>query len=145
MSSKEYLEDRQADSTIERSTPELVQGTGVRDLLKNAFALYDPVALGGAVGTAAGVGLFLVTAVLLLQGGEAQQPMLSLVGNYLLGYEVSWQGAFVGLVEAALVGFGLGFVMAVLINALVRRQANSLVRRLALAKLSDPLSRFEWP
>lgn len=142
---QEYLEESEAVARGERNIPERARGTGVRDLLRNAFALYDPVALGGAVGTVAGVGLFLLTAALLLQGGEGAQPMLSLVGNYLLGYEVSWKGALLGLVEAALVGFGFGFLMALFINALVRRQANSLVRKLALAKVSDPLSRFEWP
>jgi protoporphyrinogen oxidase len=137
---QEYLEEDRVETLEDRKIPETPQGAGVQDLLKTAFALYDPVALGGAFGSAAGVGLFLITAVLFFQDLEMRQPMLSLLGNYLMGYELSWVGALLGLLEAVLGGFGLGFVMAVLINALVRRHANSLVRRLALAKLSDPLT-----
>jgi protoporphyrinogen oxidase len=85
-------------------------------LLKVAFAPLDPVALGVAVGTVGGVGLFLATAVLLLKGELVVGPTLSLLDQYLLGYKVTWSGACLGLVEAGVGGFMLGAVGAWLRN-----------------------------
>jgi protoporphyrinogen oxidase len=85
-------------------------------LLKVAFAPLDPLALGVAVGTVGGVGLFLATVVLLLKDGPVVGPTLSLLGQYLLGYEVTWPGACLGLVEAGVGGFLLGAVGAWLRN-----------------------------
>ena len=41
---------------------------------------------------------------LLIKGGPVIGPHLGLIGNYLPGYTVSWQGAFVGLVEGVVRG-----------------------------------------
>jgi protoporphyrinogen oxidase len=101
-------------------------------LLKVAFAPLDPLALGMAVGTVGGVGLFLATVVLLLQDGPLVGPTLSLLGQYLVGYEVTWPGACLGLFEAGVGGFLLGAVGAWLRNvgmaaytALVKRYAKA--------------------
>jgi protoporphyrinogen oxidase len=85
-------------------------------LLEVACAPVDPLALGVAVGTVGGVGLFLATAVLLLKDGPVVGPTLSLVNQYLLGYEVTWPGACLGMVEAGVGGFMLGAVGAWLRN-----------------------------
>jgi hypothetical protein len=46
-------------------------------------------------------------------------PNLSLLGNFLFGYDVSLGGAFVGLVEASLGGFLFGLVVGHILNAIV--------------------------
>ena len=81
---------------------------------------------------------FLATAVLLLRGGEPLGPTLSLLGNYLFGFEVSWPGAAVGALEAGVIGFGVGFVMAKLINVLLRFYETSICRQLPLTEVLDP-------
>jgi hypothetical protein len=102
-------------------------------LLEEASAPLDPLALGMAVGTVGGVGLFLATAVLLLRGGPVVGPMLSLLGHYLVGYEVTWPGACLALVEAGVGGFMLGAVGAWLWNVGMAGYA-SLVKRYAKAE-----------
>ena len=97
-------------------------------LLKVAFAPLDPLALGVAVGTVGGVGLFLATVVLLLKDGPVAGPTLSLLGQYLWGYAVTWPGACLGLVEAGVGGFMLGAVGAGLRNVGIAAYASLLKR-----------------
>jgi hypothetical protein len=42
--------------------------------------------------------------------------MLSLLGNYLIGFEVTWVGAVIGLFEGGMVGFAVGALAAGLRN-----------------------------
>lgn len=81
-----------------------------------AFAKIDPFALGVAVGVVSGLGIFLASAALLLRGGSAPGPTLSLLGNYLFGFEVTWGGAVIGLFEGGLLGFAVGALAAELRN-----------------------------
>jgi protoporphyrinogen oxidase len=121
---KEYLEEEH--STIAGSGDRLVPvgivpaisetEDAAEVILETIFARLDPVAMGGAVGIVSGVVLFLATAILLLKGGEVIGPNLSLLSHYLLGYQVTWAGAFLGLAEAGVVGFILGYLFAYLRN-----------------------------
>ena len=85
-------------------------------VIEVAFAKIDPLALGVAVGVVSGLGIFLASAVLLLKGGPVVGPMLSLLRNYFIGYDVTWTGAFLGLVEAGLAGGVIGATAAGLRN-----------------------------
>ncbi|NOS77585.1 MAG: NAD(P)/FAD-dependent oxidoreductase [Nitrospira sp.] len=85
-------------------------------LIESAFAKIDPVALGVAVGVVSGLGIFVASAVLLLRGGPAPGPTLSLLGNYLSGFEVTWGGAVIGLIEGGLLGCAVGVFAAGLRN-----------------------------
>jgi protoporphyrinogen oxidase len=114
----------------DRLTPSGVEG-GLEALLEEAFACYDEVAMGGAVGITASLGLAVATVVLLLGPDLTFVPMLSLLGNYLFGYRVSWPGLAVGMFEAGLVGFGLGWVATRLSNLLIRASERNLEQRLA--------------
>jgi protoporphyrinogen oxidase len=112
------------------------------EVIEAAFARLDPLGLGIALGVVSGVGVFLATAVLLLKGGAVIGPNLSLLANYLLGFEVTWAGALIGLVEAGASGFVLGFFLASLRNwgmsayaSLLRRQADAEARRDLLEKV----------
>ena len=99
------------------------------ELIEAAFAKLDPLALGAAVGAVAGFVLFVATATLLLKGGEEVGPTLALLGNVLLGYRVTWPGALIGLVEATLGGFMLGYLFASLRNVGIDSYAWLLQRR----------------
>lgn len=128
----ERVEDRLTPGRLER--PELEK------LMEQAFARFDPVALGVALGSVAALLLFASTMALLLVGGTPVGPTLSLLGQYLAGYQVSWAGALIGLVEAGVLGFGLGWLMAKLINLLVGAMERSILRRLEMNEVFDPLS-----
>jgi protoporphyrinogen oxidase len=86
------------------------------EVIEIAFAKLDPLALGVAVGVVSGLGIFTATAILLVKDGPVVGSMLSLLRYYVFGFEVTWSGAFLGLVEAGLGGFGLGYLSASLRN-----------------------------
>ena len=125
-----HREDTKGRVTGDRLTPSRVERDS-DDLLQAAFARYDEVALGGAVGITASLCLAFATAVLLLGSNEGIVPMLSLLGNYLFGYEVSWPGLAVGVIETGLLGFGLGWSAARLSNLLIAIFERDFERRLA--------------
>ncbi len=70
-----------------------------------AFAPLDKRALGVALGVAAGLCVFLVTAIYLIRDPDPGFA-LHLLSQYFYGYSVTWVGAVVG----ALWGFAVGFV-----------------------------------
>ena len=85
------------------------------------FAKLDAIALGTAVGVVTGFGLFCATGFLLLKGGGRELgSSLGLLGQFLPGYRVTWSGAFIGLGEAFVAGFGFGWFFAVIRNVSVR-------------------------
>lgn len=120
----------------DRLTPSTA-GSGLDGLLREAFSHYDEVALGGAFGITAMAVLTLSTALLLRGPNHSFVPMLSLLGNYLFGYEVSWPGLLVGMVEAGLAGFVLGWSVARLINLFTAILLRDLERRLAMLTVLD--------
>jgi protoporphyrinogen oxidase len=128
----EYHEEVQAGENTsvsgDRSTPGRVDDETIIELIEDAFARYDPVALGSAMGVIAGLGLFFATIVLVLQGGSVVGPNLSLLGNYLVGFQATWTGAFIGLAEAGVAGFGIGWLLAGLINFVIAAEEQRIVR-----------------
>jgi hypothetical protein len=93
----------------------------VRDheILSAVFAKMDVPALSAAGGVLCSIGLFMATAILLLQDVPANYPVgphLSALADYLPGYSVTWPGAFIGAVYGFLVGALGGFAAAVFWN-----------------------------
>ena len=126
----------------DRLVPQRVGEPTLEELLQSTFARFDPVALGVSVGTVASVALALATAILLLRGGDQVGPNLSLLGNYFVGFTVSWPGLAIGAVEAGAGGFVFGAVLALLINLLVGAYETSCRMRIEMA---SSLSMLEEP
>jgi protoporphyrinogen oxidase len=99
------------------------------EVIEVVFARLDPVALGTAIGIVSGVGLWLATIVLVLKGGRTVAPTLSLLSNYLVGFKVTWAGSVVGLIEAGVLGFVLGYILAWLRNLGMELYAGIVRRR----------------
>jgi len=125
---------------LDRLTPSRIDDGDVDQLLANAFAAYDEVALGGAVAITASVTLAVATLLPLLRADTSFVPMLSLLGNYLFGFEMSWPGLAVGMAEVGAIGFVLGWTTAKLINAMVGVFERNLERRLAELTTLEALS-----
>ena len=106
------------------------------------FARLDPLSLGISTGVVFGAGTFLATAILLLRGGQIVGPNMSLLGQYFLGYSVTWSGAFVGLLEAGISGFVLGFIAACLRNWGLAAYALMIKRRLEAESQRDLLDKI---
>ena len=127
----------------DRLTPERLDRPELEELIQQVFARFDPIALGTAVGSVAALVLFASTVALLLEGNDPLGPTLSLLGQFLTGYQVSWTGALVGFAEAGVLGFGLGWLMAKMMNLLVGATERSIRRRLEIGEVLDPLSAGE--
>jgi len=134
-----YLEEGVAGGG-DRLVPARLPRAQVERLVREAFARYHPVALGTAVGAVAGAALFVATAVLLLRSGDPVGPTLSLLANFLLGYQVSWPGAFLGAAEAAAGGYLFGDLLARAVNRVVGWCEAGLRRRLELAGALDSIT-----
>ncbi len=117
---EDYHEEQRSAASGDRLVPQPVAVPPLEQRIREAYARFDEVALGAAIGTVSGLGLLLATALLLIWGREPIGPNLSLLGNFLLGYQVSWSGAVVGLVEGALGGFALGWLLARMTNLVLR-------------------------
>ncbi|MGE4608770.1 MAG: hypothetical protein AAEJ52_18715, partial [Myxococcota bacterium] len=73
-----------------------------------------------------------------LRGGDTVGANLSLVGNYLLGFHVSWGGALLVLAEAGVAGFGGGYLLARLLNVVVSWHERRLLAKIERLELADP-------
>lgn len=70
---------------------------------------------------AGGLGLFILTAVLLLKGGVEVGKHLRLLHHYLPGFEVTWTGACIGLLYGSMIGGAAGYLCALIYNGLAFR------------------------
>ncbi len=71
-----------------------------------AFAPLHRLGMGVAGGVVLGGLIFLMTLFLVAKGGYPIGPTMALLGQFWLGYTVTFPGAFIGLFY----GFGTGFV-----------------------------------
>jgi len=88
--------------------------------LSRAFARIRTGVLALVCAMIGGVGLFLMTAWLLLKGGPHVGQHLQLLSNYFIGYSVTWWGSVVGLFYGALTGGVIGWAVSTLYNKVVR-------------------------
>jgi hypothetical protein len=88
------------------------------------------VVLGLVLGLMFGCGIFIVTIVLLIKGGEVVGPHLALLGQFFIGYQVTFAGSFIGFLYGLFFGFVVGYVIAGLYNwmANLREQRRSRSR-----------------
>ena len=72
--------------------------------------------LGLVFGLIFGVGLFAMTAILLIENGPNTGYHLSLLGHYFIGYTVTWKGAFIGFLWAFALGSLIGWSIGMIYN-----------------------------
>jgi hypothetical protein len=100
-------------------------GTVGEDLLTRAVLRLNGTVLGLALGIVFGLVIFVATYWLVIKGGAEVGPHLSLLGQYFVGYSVSFWGGLVGAVYGFAVGFISGWTIAYVYNGVVtlkRRQ-----------------------
>ncbi|HEX9015281.1 MAG TPA: hypothetical protein VF960_04680 [Chloroflexota bacterium] len=89
----------------------------------------NALASGIIVGLLAGLGVFAATNWLVLKGGDVVGPHLALLGQFFVGYTVTFVGSLVGLAYAFVFGFAVGFAVAWLYNWLVDLRVDKRSKR----------------
>ena len=79
-------------------------------------------AWGVAMGLLFGLGLFVATNILVLKGGPAVGRHLGLLGAFMPGYRVTLGGSLIGFLYAFVIGYGVGWAIGRVYNALARVQ-----------------------
>ena len=82
---------------------------------------------GPVTGVILGSIIFIATNWLLLKGGEPIGPHLALLGQFFLGYTVSFWGSLIGLLYGFVTGFILGYAVAFLYNFFLKLRHNQRV------------------
>jgi hypothetical protein len=67
-----------------------------------------------------GIGLFVMTVWLLIKGGPNVGTHLQLLGQYFIGYSVTWKGSVIGLFYGAVTGGAVGWAISKIYNEVVR-------------------------
>lgn len=74
---------------------------------------------GVVAGLVVGLGIFFATNWLVLKGGKIVGPHLVLLGQFFIGYEVTFAGSFIGFLYGCASGFLIGYFVASTYNWLV--------------------------
>jgi hypothetical protein len=90
-----------------------------KEEISRAVAKIQGGVLAVVCGLIGGVGLFIMTVWLLLEGGPQVGSHLQLLSNYFIGYSVTWQGSVIGLFYGALTGGILGWIIGFIYNRVV--------------------------
>ena len=88
--------------------------------LEAALLRMNARAWGIGMGLLLGAILFLATNILLIRGGPNVGQHLGLLAIYLPGYSVSFAGSLIGFVYAFVGGYGLGRLLGMVYNYLVK-------------------------
>jgi len=128
--------ERMVPKRIEPDQEEIESDKHADELIQTAFARLDPLAMGVALGVVGGLGLLVVSLVLLFKGGPLVGKNLAVLRHFFIGYTVTWPGLLIGVTEVALFGFGIGYVGSCLRNwgmsaftHLLKRRAQAQARR----------------
>ena len=78
---------------------------------------------GIVMGLVVGLGLFIATNWLILKGGKLVGKHLTLLGQFFVGYRVTFVGSFVGFAYGFVSGFVVGYTIAWLYNWVADRRA----------------------
>jgi hypothetical protein len=88
-------------------------------LIKQAVLKMNGHILGFVLGFISALGLFVATNWLILKGGENVGEHLNLLGNFFIGYEVTFLGSIIGAVYSFVIGYLSGLIIGWVYNAVI--------------------------
>jgi hypothetical protein len=83
--------------------------------------------------------IFSATNFLLFKGGDVIGPNLVLLGQFFIGYEVSFSGSLIGAIYGLMAGFVIGWLIAFLRNFVVAVYMHILKLKGSLSAVNDYL------
>lgn len=97
--------------------------TGVSEseeqLIKHAVLRLNGQILGFVLGFIGALIIFAATNWLVLKGGEVVGPHLNLLGNFFIGYSVTFVGSLIGAIYGFITGYLSGLLIGWIYNAVV--------------------------
>jgi hypothetical protein len=91
----------------------------LKDIVLTRMVRLNAMVQGLVTGLMVGLGIFVATNWLVLKGGEVVGPHLALLGQFFIGYRVTFAGSLIGAAYGFVCGFVVGGLVATLYNWLV--------------------------
>jgi hypothetical protein len=107
---------------------------GNADVVLTRLARFNATVQGLVSGILLGGGVFFATNWLIVKGGSPVGPHLALLGQYFIGYRVTFIGSLIGFVYGFVAGFIVGYLVAWLYNWFGTRRER---RRVAVGRSPD--------
>jgi hypothetical protein len=92
----------------------------LEDLVLTRVVRLNAMIQGTTMGLLLGFGIFVATNWLILKGGQPVGPHLALLGQFFIGYEVTFLGSLIGFVYGFVSGFLGGYTIAKIYNWFAR-------------------------
>jgi hypothetical protein len=114
----------------------------VEKVLRRAFARIDKLGFATALGSVAGLLVFLATILLILKDGQIVGPNLQLLHHYFVGYTVTVKGALIGMAYSFSWAFLFGWLFAYLRNFFIALFVYRVKRRTEFLNFTDFFDHF---
>ena len=89
------------------------------NVLRHAVIRLNGHILGLVIGLVGGLIIFVATMWLVLKGGDEVGPHLGLLGQFFIGYDVTYAGSLIGAVYGFAAGYVSGLIIGRIYNAVV--------------------------
>lgn len=98
----------------------MTEQTDLEKIVLTRLVRLNALVSGIVTGVISGLILFIATNWLVIKGGDVVGPHLALLGQFFIGYRVTFLGSIIGLLYGFLSGFIAGYAVAFLYNWLLR-------------------------
>jgi hypothetical protein len=88
----------------------------LEEIVRTRALRFSATVQGLVTGLIAGLAIFVATNWLILKGGTVVGPHLALLGQFFIGYRVTFVGSLVGFAYAFVLGFVVGYGVARMYN-----------------------------
>ena len=97
----------------------MVENNELEKIVLTRLVRLNATVQGIGTGLVVGLGIFIATNWLVLKGGNVVGLHLSLLGQFFIGYRVSFMGSLIGFAYGFLSGFAVGYLIAMFYNRIV--------------------------
>jgi tetrahydromethanopterin S-methyltransferase subunit G len=97
------------------------QEKALEKIVMTRLARLSATIYGIVFGLVLGIVIFFATLWLVIRGGPVVGPNLSLLGQFFIGYTVTYMGSLIGFVYGFVAGFIIGFSIATIYNWIIGR------------------------
>lgn len=97
----------------------------LEDVILTRILHLNALVQGLVTGLLGGLAIFVATNLLILKGGPVVGPHLALLGQFFIGYRVTFLGSLIGFAYGFATGFCLGYLMATVYDRMVARRSRA--------------------